>query len=300
MRKPYYFKAEEMPPEDGDTPPSSPAGSTPPADTTPPADIKATWPENWRELYAGEDEKKLNQLNRYTSPTAALDAMLAAQQRIRSGELKAPFPEKGTEQEQNQWRIDNGLPESPDKYELKFDDGLIVGDEDKPIIDDFLKSAHGANYTPTQVKAAVKWYYDSLEKQSEFVHEQDKIDQQAAEDALRAEWGNEYRGTSNRIQAMFDTAPGELKDQILGGRLADGRPITASAEAMKFFASLALQINPATTLVPAGGDPAGSIEDEIKKIENTMRTDRKAYNADEKMQARYRQLLEWREKHPQR
>jgi hypothetical protein len=39
---------------------------------------------------------------------------------------------------------------------------------------------------------------------------------------------------------------------------------------------------------------AKDAESEIAEIEKTMRTDRKAYNADVKMQQRYRELLEAR------
>jgi hypothetical protein len=34
-----------------------------------------------------------------------------------------------------------------------------------------------------------------------------------------------------------------------------------------------------------------SIQDELDQIKDVMKTDRKKYNADEKMQARYRELL---------
>jgi len=48
--------------------------------------------------------------------------------------------------------------------------------------------------------------------------------------------------------------------------------------------------------VPGAGANAGqAIADEIATIERTMRENRPAYNRDERMQARYRQLLEARE-----
>jgi hypothetical protein len=88
-----------------------------------------------------------------------------------------------------------------------------------------------------------------------------------------------------------------LKDKLLNGRLADGTPIGSSPEMLKFLVGLALIQNPSGVVVPGSeADPMKGVEGEIEKIEKTMRENRKAYNLDEPMQARYRQLLEAREK----
>jgi hypothetical protein len=61
--------------------------------------------------------------------------------------------------------------------------------------------------------------------------------------------------------------------------------------------SLALIQNPAGVVVPgAHADPSKGVDDEISTIEKMMRTDRAAYNKDERTQARYRELLGAREK----
>ena len=167
------------------------------------------WPDTWRETYAGEDEGKLAKLSRYSSPNAAFDAMISAQTKISSGEYKAttPFPDKGSEEEQTTWRTENGIPESADKYDMTFENGLVIGDDDKPIIDEFLNAAHAANMPPAQAKTAVEWYYQNQEKQAELLAESDTAQQTETEDALRAEWGNEYRANINRIHGLLDTAP---------------------------------------------------------------------------------------------
>jgi len=85
-----------------------------------------------------------------------------------------------------------------------------------------------------------------------------------------------------------------MRDKLLRGRLADGTPIGSSPEVLRFLVGLAREKNPAGVVVPSGVATAQSVSDEIQKIEKVMRDDRAAYNRDEKMQARYRQLLEWR------
>ena len=94
-------------------------------------------PNHWNDVPTYD--KKLKKLGRYASPQAALDALFNAQARISSGELKAPLKEDATPEEKAAWRAENNIPETPDKYELKLSDGLIVGDADKPLVDDFLK-----------------------------------------------------------------------------------------------------------------------------------------------------------------
>src|SRR3990167_1077694 len=254
------------------------------------------WPDKWREMYAGEDEKKLQRLSRYQSPVSAFDALFAAQQKISSGELKTVLPDNATPEQTTKWREENGIPDSPEKYDLTgLKNGLVVGEEDKPFIDDFMKIAHESNLHPKQVKAAVEWYYDNLEKVSEQQSANDNAHKQEAEDSLRSEWGNDYRRNINLVHGLLDTGPEGLKDRILSARMPDGKALFNDAETLKWMTDLALQINPVSTLVPgAHGNVASMIEDEVAQIEKTMREDRTKYNRDEKMQERYRQLIDAR------
>ena len=263
---------------------------------------EVTWPDNWRELYAGEDNNKLSRLSRYASPTAALDAMIAAQNKISSGEYKqsTPFPEKGTAEEQAIWRSNNSIPEAADKYDLSFENGLVIGEDDKPIIDDFLSVAHQANMPENMVKAAVQWYYDNQEKQEEAQYERDEQAREAGEDELRAEWGQEFKANINRIHGLLDTASEGVKDKFINARLTDGTPLASNPDVLRFLADMALQINPAVTLVPGAGDNlAGSISDEISNLEKMMGDRSSDYwkgPKSEELQKRYRDLIAARDK----
>lgn len=255
------------------------------------------WGDGWRDQLSAGDEKAAARLQRFDSPEAIWRSYRAMEQRMSSGELRSALPKDAKPEEVTKWRQENGIPESPDKYNLTFEDGLVIGDEDKPIIDGFLKSAHTANMTGEQVKGALSWYYGEVERQSSEREAADKKVQTETEDALRGKWGNDYRTNLNRINALLDTAPTGLKDAFLHGRLADGTPIGSSAGMLEFMALLSRQINPVGTVVPgAGANMGNAIADEITKIEKVMREDRKAYNKDEAMQARYRELLSARER----
>ena len=259
------------------------------------------FPDKWREAPAENDEKKLTRLSKYTSPTEVVNAMIAAQNKISEAGLKEPFPVKGTPEEQNAWRAANGVPEAPDKYELKFDDGFVIGDEDKERTDAFLKTAHALNLPTGPVKELIRWSYAQQEAEIAAQNDADKTLASAAQEQLRAEWGTDYKGIMNSIHGLLDLAGNEeVKNGILGGRLADGTPIFASPAALKWLGQLATELNPVTTLIPPGhGDIGTAIAEEIANIEKLMGNPNSDYwkgpKAD-KMQERYRQLIEARDK----
>lgn len=253
------------------------------------------WPDTWRENYAGEDEGKLEALSRYASPSAAFDGLIATKGMIRSGEYKkvSEFPTEGTDEEKSSWREGNGIPVSADKYDLSFKDGLVIGENDKPIIDDFLEFAHSGNMSPKDAQSAIEWHYHNEEKIVEAMAESDAKIQSETEDALRAEWGTEYRANVNRINGLLDTAPEGVKDKIWGARFDDGSPLSSDQGALKWLIDMALQINPATTLIHGAGDNiAGAIEDEMKNFEGMMGNKNSEYWKGPKAEGNQKRYLE--------
>lgn len=285
------------PPADPPTPPAGdpPAGDPPAGD--PPAD-GGTWGNDWR-AKIDKDGKHSKTLERFASPNALLDSYIALRQKVDSGELKAatPYPEKGKPEEQAAWRKAHDIPESPEGYSLKFSDGLVIGDEDKPVVDDFLKMAHSTNATPAQVNSMLHWYYTTQENGMLAREEADTNYLRESEDSLRAEWGGEYRTNINIIRGLVDTMPESIRDNFMQARLGDGTVLMNNPDMARWMVHNARQINPVATVVPgAGANMSKAIDDEITQIETVMRTNRKEYNANPKMQARLRDLYEAREK----
>lgn len=285
------------------SPAAAPAPSPPPAPSAAPApapaakdDTPGYWPTDWREKASGGDAKALESLTRYATPAEVAKALRAAQVKLTSGELKPVLGKNPSEQELADWRKSNGIPEAPEKYDVDLGKGFVIADSDKPLVDVFLKEAHKTHQTPDQVKASLRAYFSVTEQVSQARAAEDVAVQDAAEEELRGEWGQEFRPNMSRIHQHLDRVAGkDLKDLFLSGRLADGTPIGSSPAALKMLLGLALMENPAGVLVPGGAGPAG-LDDEIKVIEKTMRTNRTEYNRNEVMQARYRDLLEARER----
>jgi hypothetical protein len=257
------------------------------------ADKPGAWPANWRETISKGDAKKLERMGRYASPEALADALLAAQERISKGELLPSLKKNATPEEKAAWREAHGIPASADKYELGADAKL-----DPKFGAVLFEAAHASDQTPDQVKATLNAYNKITQIAAADRAEKDVELQIKGEDTLREEWGPDFRRHINLVHGLLDSSGSQdLKTKLLEGRLSDGTPIGSSPEVLKLLAGLALIQNPSGVVVPGSeADPLKGIEGELEKIQNFRKTNRKAYDKDEKMQARERELIEAQEK----
>lgn len=282
----WFFEED---PGDGGDPGGGGGGGGEPPPADPPTQ---NWPDNWRQLYAGEDEKKLSHLSRYASPEAAFDGLIAAKAKFSSGEYKstAPFPEQGTDEDKASWREHNGIPLQADQY--KFDG---IDEDDQDYVKAFSEYAYNKNIPQTYASEFLGFLREQEDKLAESDKDADLQLKQETEDKLRLEWGGDYRRNLNMIDGLLDMAPEGISEFVKNARGPDGTPLASNLDAMRWLADLALQINPVSTVVPnTGGNMGNTIEDEIAEIEHTMRTNNQAYWADQRMQDRYEQLLQAR------
>lgn len=281
-------------------PPADPAATppvNPPAPDPNAAPAAKAWSDTWRQELAGDDAKALTQLERFTTPKALWDSYQAAYTKIRSGELKAPLPDNATPEQVTAYRAERGIPEKPEGYLEKLPDGLVIGENDRPIFDSFVKSLHGANADPKVAHAAVAWYNNFQQEQEAARREADVKFGQATEDALRSEWGNEYRINKSIRDTYIDSLPQGIKDVFLNSRMPDGRPLGDHPDLSKWLVQEARDKGYSNTIVPGtNGNHGQSLEGEIEKIEKFMRSNNREYIRDEKMQARLRDLYEARER----
>ena len=270
-------------------------------DTTTIDKVEPAWPENWRNLMAGDDAKELKRLERFASPSDVYKlGYRKLEARMSSGELKQALPKDAKPEEIAQWRKDNGIPETPDKYELKLDNNLVIGEQDKPIVDMILQTAHGANYTPAQAKAAVQAYYDIQSRNVEALVQKDDTDRVAAVDGLIQEYGKGYRQTLGKMEAeVLGLFPSTIQDGLKNARMPDGTALFNNVDFIKGLVALSYELNPSATVVPAGGgDAAKNLNERITEIEGMMGS--KAYKKNAEIQQEYRDLIAAREKISQR
>jgi hypothetical protein len=215
---------------------------------------------------AGGDEKELKQLERYGSPIDVWKKARELERRQSAGELKPVLPKKPTPEQLKEWRAAHGVPEDPTGYALPDDAKKGI---DESILTEILKDAHATNQTPDQVKATLDGVRRASIALAESRAEADIDYQKESEDELRGEWGTEFRRNFSLVHQLLDsTADPALKEQLLQGRLADGRPIGSHPGMLRMLLGLALQANPAGTLTPgAGADPVKGMREELTKLQ---------------------------------
>lgn len=273
---------------------SKSAGGADPVDK--PAGVQADWPADWKEKAAGGDEKILKLLERRATPKDLAKSYADLNAKLSSGEYKkataAPDAEKDPEG-LKAWRAENNVPESFDKYDLKLDDGLVIGDEDKPYVDQFLKSALDRNFTQAQTKDALNIYFKMQEEQKSRMTEYDNTNKAAAEDEMRADWGPEFRANHNEVSTFLKNRfADEGGASLLEARLPDGKRIGDNAAFMNRFLEMSREINPAATLVPNSANPAATMKTEMDGLKEKMKNDPKGWSQDIKGQERYVALMQ--------
>jgi hypothetical protein len=252
---------------------------------------------DWRKNVAGGDDAAVKMLERFASPADLGKAYREAVKKISSGELAKPLPKDATPEQVAEWRKGNGIPEKPDGYFEKLPNGLVIGAEDKPMFDAVAAKLHSRNVQPEVIHDLAEWYYGMQDDALAKAQKADQEQSVTATDALRQEWGTDYRANINIANSYLDSLGPELKPLVMDATLPDGTRLFNNTDFMKWFVGQAREINPASHIVPAGSEATiNSVSGEIAKIEKVMSTNRAEYNRDTKMQERLRQLYAAREK----
>lgn len=195
------------------------------------------------------------------------------------------------------------LPPAPEirRHHYRLD-GFRIPDQDKPAVESFLNCMADVN-APLRFVQAALWWVDQLGKQQtpqpqtqspsqnditdaewKIIERRCESDKAACDAALRNYFGNQYRISMRLISEYLDTLPVQDRERlemtVCKGGLLSGN----SFEVVVGIYQAAIGANS----LPSGGS---AIADEIAQIERLMRTNRKAYLADERLQARYRELL---------
>lgn len=275
--------------------PGDPAGAATP--------IAPDWPADWRTKAAAGDDATVKMLERFASPLDLVKKIREQEKLISSGQIKQPLAKDATAEQVAEYRKQNGIPETFDKYEIKLAEGLKMGEEDKPVMDAILGAAHASNAPPEIVNAMVNAYYQQEKLFNEQLEGARDSYHQSSEDILRAEWGGEFRNEVGRVNNLLATFPDDARAALQDGKDNNGMRLLDNAGLMRGLASLSRMLNPVTTVVPgSGGDQALSVETEMKAIEDRMaggpnkdKAISDAYYKDEKAQSRYRELVAWNE-----
>lgn len=260
-----------------------------------------TLPEDWRAqaaaAVAGEDAERAGKLakrlERYSSFEDMAKGFFDAQDKLRSGAAKSSRPADGaSDDEIREWREANGIPESADKYELDLGEAVQLSEEDQSVIDNILPSAHELGISNDAMSKISAKFFEARAMSAQKMSDQDNVDVQQTEQTLKSKWGSDFSRNKNILVASLGEMPEDLRETVRNARGPDGRGLMNNPAFAQHMVDLYRKANPTVALVPNGdGDPIGTVNDEIKRIEKTMRDDPDSYYKDNALQDRYRQLL---------
>lgn len=237
------------------------------------------FPENWRTQMFGEDPKVQEWAKRLTDPASAGKMLLAAQQRIRSGEYKRSAPKSDSPEDMKAWRDENGIPETFEEYPFPMPGDITVDkldDAGKARVNHFREGFHKLNLPSAQVEAIVGLYNQMAEKDAAATAEADAHLADATEDALRAEWQRDFKANMMANVAYLEKSLGEdMTDALMGARLPDGRRLMNLPEVAKWINGMARASD--FNFEAGEGGAVSSIEGRWKDIQKIMQTDYARY-----------------------
>lgn len=259
--------------------------------------------DHWRGTWAGDDAKKKAFAERYTDQKSIIDAAYTASQKIDQLTVAAKkvLPDNATPEQLTAYRKDNGIPEKPEAYleALPADVRATLDDTDKEIITPYLAALQEANIPPAVVSKLIALRQAESDRQVEVRHAADLTLQKTTEDALRGDWGNNYRAEINNIHAFLNGFSEDVREAILQSRTPDGNPLVGSPDVVKALAQMARMVNPYQ--VPIGNDGGTldqkGVDQRISEIEGWMGSKAGSegytkYWKNDKVQAEYRSLLD--------
>lgn len=302
----------DMAPTGGDTALSvsgeqgSPSTPAPVAPATPsgPSLFTESLPAEWREQTVqalgiedqGVRDKYLSTLSRYPSFDKFANAFFEQKDLISKGQHKQGLQPDATPEQLAEYRAANGIPATAEEYSYTLEEGLVLGESDERIMSGVAAVAHSHNISPAILSDMTSAMLKGRVAEEEAILNQHGIDQTTCKRQIKQAWGADHDTNLNVIRGMASTLPDSIRDGFLNAQLADGKMLFNSPEFMVWMADVARQLNPSATVVPNSSNPSQAINDEIKRIEDTMRNDSDAYYRDQAMQDRYRQLLGAQEK----
>ena len=253
------------------------------------------WPDDWRAQMANGDAKAARLLERYTSPDAVGKALMSAQHRIRSGELKLrPGPE-ATEEQLADWRLQHGIPETAKDYDVpilldgKYEDLDEFG---KASIDAFRGTFHELDMPPEHAEKIMSVANDVAVQQMERQAETDAIRQEDTEDSLRMDWGADYKKNIALNAQFMQDKLGDSWQSFVTARTPEGLRLADDPKFNKFINQMAR--SEGGTVLQTGETVAGhNVQARIEEIRKVMSTDYSKYKR-EGLDVEYSKLLEGR------
>ena len=251
------------------------------------------WPDDWRVQMADGDAKAARLLERYATPDAVGKALLSAQQRIRSGELKLRPGPDATEAQLADWRQQHGIPATAKDYDVPI---LLDGSYDdldefgKASVDALRTTFHELDMPPDHASRIMSVANDVALAQMERQAEDDAKRHEDTEAALRADWGADYSKNVQLNARFLQDRLGEAWQSFVTARTPDGIRLADDVNFNRFINRMA-RAEGGTVLLAGETGADANVEARIAEIRKIMASDFARYKRDG-LDTEYARLLE--------
>lgn len=262
--------------------------------------------DHFRSSLAGDDPKKKAFLDRHTDIKSVAESAYLADKKISelSAIAKKVLPDNATPEQITEYRKNNGIPEKPEEYFTSMPKAVVEGldDDSKAMLTPYMGLVRDLNLPPDAAAKVVQVWQAEQDRQVVARTEADNVLRVKTEDALRGEWGNNYRAEINNIHNLLSGFPPEVSEAIQQARTPDGNALVGTPQMIRALAQMARMISPYS--VPVGNDGGSldqkGVEARITEIESWMGSPNgsenyKKYFGSEKVQTEYRNLVDARE-----
>lgn len=251
---------------------------------------------DWRKEFAGDNADDMKVLERFASKADFMKSWKEQRATIAQNKAAKPLPKDAKPEEVAEWRKANGIPEKADDYYKALPEGMVFGEDDKPGVTKFLEDMHSLNAPPAMVSKALEVFVAAQTEAAEARTAKDLEVRDSTQEALRTEWGTDYKANVNAMSAFVKAnVPEADQANFMNARMGDGTPVFSHPGMVKAFAQLGRVLNPTGTATPGGGmDKLDAIETQIAAYEKRMAT--KEWFKDTKAQEHYRQLVTARDR----
>lgn len=235
--------------------------------------IKAKDQGNWRDQFAGADDKTAERLARYQTPEAFAKAHMELQQKLSSGEAKlAEKPEDDVGA--TAWREERGIPEKAEGYAegLNLPEGLVLGEADEPIMSAVYEAAHKLDLPASQLSGLAGAMLEARKVEEQRIFDRNNEVRDESLSKLAGEHGGELKAVTTRAEATMRNMFGDAADLIAQARLPDGTSLFAHDWALNAFDQIGRQLNPTAAIIPSGMSHSESNQSRIAAIEATIGT----------------------------
>lgn len=282
---------------------------------------KPYWAEDWREkiaehVAAGDQKlykKELARLKRIADPTGIYGMYRELDNRLNGGGLIKVPGKDAKEDEIKAFQKAIGWSDKPEEMfeQIALENGAVLGDGDKPVLNGFLEAVHGATSASDFVNKAANWYYATREQQAADLDQHDDDFHRESIRGLKEDWGPAFernRKTAMRAfmeaeggynQKDLDTNPDAIANIILGSRSPiDGSLNGDNPRILKWLHAISTAAYPRESVVEDSASSL-SIEAELEKIKGLRQSDPQKYWS-EAIQARELELIDAQQRHQDR